>query len=103
MSISVPLLASFPCNQCGLCCQRVRESDETRYLDRGDGTCKHYDAAQHGCSIYDQRPDICRVDRQYTQRFAQHYSWTEFVALNSAVCDALQREVAQNILYRGRP
>ncbi|MEL0578325.1 YkgJ family cysteine cluster protein [Pectobacterium punjabense] len=85
-------LPSFPCTQCGLCCQRVSLAQETRDLDRGDGTCKHYDSASKGCSIYDERPDICRVDLQYQLNYARFYSWEEFVALNLAVCRKLNDE-----------
>jgi Fe-S-cluster containining protein len=53
------------------------------------------------CSIYDERPDICRVDLQYIRRFSQHYSWTQFVELNSTVCEALQDEANRSLIYRG--
>ncbi|PHI32671.1 YkgJ family cysteine cluster protein [Budvicia aquatica] len=84
--------APFPCTQCGLCCQRVNLAQETRYLDRGDGLCRHYDAASKGCLIYNERPDICRVDLQYHLNYAYLYSWEEFVALNLAVCQQLTDE-----------
>lgn len=80
----------FPCTQCGLCCQHVHFSDETRFLDRGDGMCKHYDKASKLCTIYAERPDICRVDRQFVLRYAQKYSWDEYVALNLQVCNQLE-------------
>lgn len=83
-------MTAFPCTQCGLCCQRLHMSEETRFLDRGDGTCRHYNAASKGCSIYAERPDICRVDRMYALRYAPQYSWAEFVRLNQAVCLQLQ-------------
>ncbi|WP_390195499.1 YkgJ family cysteine cluster protein [Brenneria goodwinii] len=83
---------SFPCTRCGLCCQRVNLAQETYYLDRGDGTCRHYIAASKGCSIYHERPDICRVDLQYRLNYARFYSWEEFVALNLAVCRQLNDE-----------
>ncbi|QBH98636.1 YkgJ family cysteine cluster protein [Limnobaculum zhutongyuii] len=79
----------FPCTQCGLCCQRVNLAQETRYLDRGDGFCRYYDVASKGCRIYHERPDICRVDRQYHLNYAHLYSWEEFIALNQAVCQQL--------------
>ncbi len=85
-------MRAFPCNQCGLCCQHVHLATETRLLDRGDGTCLHYDAASRRCSIYAERPDICRVDRQYEQRYAQQYSWDAFVAVNLQVCTFLQTQ-----------
>lgn len=100
MPVPVSPISKFPCNQCGLCCQRVHQSTETRFLDRGDGVCKHYDVPNKSCSIYELRPEICRVDIQFTNRFAQHYSWHEFVMLNTAVCTALQAEEQQALIYR---
>lgn len=85
-------LSPFPCVQCGLCCQRVSLAEETRSLDRGDGTCLHYDAASKGCSIYNDRPDICRVDLQFERHYSQLYTWEGFVELNLAVCHQLIAE-----------
>lgn len=82
-------MTAFPCTQCGLCCLHVHLVDETRFLDRGDGACRHFDEAGKGCTIYANRPDICRVDRMYTLRYAQHYTWREFVAINLKVCSEL--------------
>ncbi|WP_075257030.1 YkgJ family cysteine cluster protein [Herbaspirillum camelliae] len=85
-------MPSFPCLQCGLCCQHVDLAEQTRFLDRGDGVCRHYDAPRKACSIYDGRPDICRVDLQYTLHYAQHHTWEEFVELNLQVCSVLQKK-----------
>ncbi|KAB0481175.1 hypothetical protein SAMN04490202_3354 [Pseudomonas reinekei] len=84
--------STFPCTQCGLCCKHVHVAAETQFLDRGDGTCRHYDATSKGCTIYTERPDICRVDRQYAVRYAQHYTWDEYVTLNLQVCMYLQAQ-----------
>lgn len=86
-----PTLA-FPCQQCGLCCQHVNLAAESQFLDRGDGTCRHYVAASKLCSIYAERPDICRVGQQYTMRYARLYAWDEYVALNLHVCARLQEQ-----------
>jgi Fe-S-cluster containining protein len=83
-------LPTFPCTQCGLCCRHVNLSDQTQFLDRGDGACRYYDEAAKGCSIYETRPDICRVDRQYQMHYAQQYSWITFIELNTKVCRVLQ-------------
>ncbi|WP_282396619.1 YkgJ family cysteine cluster protein [Pseudomonas sp. PS01298] len=88
---------AFPCTQCGLCCQHVNMAPETQFLDRGDGTCRHYEATDKRCSIYNERPSICRVDRQYGERYAQLYSWEEFVHLNLVVCASLQANEQQLI------
>ncbi|WP_394682227.1 YkgJ family cysteine cluster protein [uncultured Comamonas sp.] len=84
------MIPEFPCTQCGLCCQHVHLSHATQFLDSGDGTCRHYDSLSKGCSIYAERPDICRVDRQYVLHYVQQYSWKEFVDLNLQVCRHLQ-------------
>jgi len=81
---------TFPCTQCGLCCQHVNLAPETQFLDRGDGTCWHYEAASKGCSIYHERPAICRVDLQFSERYCEHYSWDQYVRLNLEVCRILQ-------------
>jgi len=84
----------FPCYQCGLCCQNVHRSTQTAFLDRGDGVCKHYQMDSKQCGIYEQRPDICRVDRQYALHYARHYTWDEFIAVNLKVCAWLE-EISQ--------
>jgi len=81
--------AAFPCHQCGLCCQHVHRSKETQFLDRGDGTCRHYVTDSKSCSIYADRPDICRVDRMYAIRYIHLYAWNEFIELNQQACAAL--------------
>lgn len=87
--------STFPCNQCGLCCQHVHLAEETRFLDRGDGICRHYDTTTRNCSIYAERPDICRVGRQYLLRYAEQYTWNEFVELNLQACEFLQAQQQQ--------
>ncbi|AUU89532.1 zinc/iron-chelating domain-containing protein [Enterobacteriaceae bacterium ENNIH3] len=85
-------LSPFPCVQCGMCCQRVNLAEETRFLDQGDGTCRHYDTSNKSCSIYHDRPDICRVDLQFEQHYCHFYTWDEFVELNLTVCRQLIAE-----------
>ncbi|WP_439259257.1 YkgJ family cysteine cluster protein [Lonepinella sp. BR2930] len=82
-------LTPFPCNACGKCCQRVYLSEETAYLDRGDGTCQHFDDHSHLCTIYDKRPLVCRVEEYYKQNLSHIYQWDEFVKMNLKVCDLL--------------
>lgn len=58
----------------------------------GDGACRHYSDADKHCLIYETRPDICRVDRQYHMHYAQRFSWEAFVEVNVEVCKLLQRQ-----------
>lgn len=88
---------AFPCSQCGRCCQKVGSAPQTSFLDRGDGTCRHFDPEISGCGIYETRPDICRVDTQYALHYAARMSWPTFVALNLEVCAALQRTTHEKL------
>lgn len=94
---TTPPSAFFPCTQCGLCCQHVHLAAETQFLDSGNGTCRHYDTVSKHCTIYAERPDICRVDRQYIMHYSQQYTWDEYVALNLQVCANLQAQEKQAV------
>lgn len=83
--------STFPCTQCGLCCRNVHLAEQTRSLDRGDGVCRHYGEADRRCSIYDIRPEICRVDGQYELHYSERYTWDAFVAVNVEACRVLER------------
>ena len=80
----------FPCSQCGECCKRVDLLLETASLDRGDGTCMHFDEVLKRCQIYAERPDICRIDRQYETNYRLIMTWEAFVELNQTACKTLQ-------------
>lgn len=82
-------LTPFPCNGCGKCCRLVDRSPETAWLDRGDGTCRHFDEAAHRCTIYAQRPLVCRVQDYYTVHLADRIAWDDFVQANLAICARL--------------
>lgn len=81
--------APFPCNGCGKCCRLVDRSTETAWLDRGDGTCRHFDEATLGCTIYETRPLVCRVQDYHAAHLAGRFSWPEFVKINLAICASL--------------
>ncbi|WP_265490275.1 YkgJ family cysteine cluster protein [Mergibacter septicus] len=81
----------FPCDQCGACCRHVDLSPETKELDRGDGICKYYNQQTKLCTIYANRPEICRVDKQYITHYKNQYSWQEFVVINLGICDILKK------------
>lgn len=80
----------FPCFRCGTCCRHVDAAQETKFLDSGDGSCRHFNSINKSCSIYEDRPDICRVDLQYRLNYHKKYSWEEFIAINLQACEQLQ-------------
>jgi len=58
--------------------------------DRGDGACIHLDD-NNGCSIYDTRPMICRVDESYeaVKEIKDNMSFKEWIVLNTKSCHDL--------------
>lgn len=79
---------NFPCNKCGLCCRRINLVLELAEYDLGNGVCKYL--KDNLCSIYEHRPEICRVDVMYSLNYANQYSKEEFYRLNLIVCRRLQ-------------
>lgn len=82
-------LIPFLCNSCGKCCQRVNLSEQTRYLDRGDGVCQYFNETSNLCSIYHSRPLVCRVEEYYKKHFSHLYKWEEFIQMNLEICNKL--------------
>lgn len=85
------LTPAFPCNQCGACCRHVNRASETQFLDRGDGICRHYQMETKLCAIYETRPLICQIEKQYQLNYQQQYSWQEFITLNHEACLILEK------------
>jgi len=50
------------------------------------------------CAIYETRPDICRVDRQYGLNYSQEMTWDEFVGANLRACAWLAKMSTQTAL-----
>ncbi|WP_083481842.1 YkgJ family cysteine cluster protein [Vibrio owensii] len=89
-------LSPFPCYSCGKCCSNLHLSEETKSLDRGDGFCLYLNLKNKQCSIYDERPDICRVELQYRKNYASNYTWNEFVEINLSICEKLPDRFKMN-------
>lgn len=82
-------ISTFPCTACGKCCRKVNLSEQTSYLDRGDGVCFHFNEQTNLCNIYQHRPLVCRVEEYYKIYLSHLYEWDEFVELNIAICEKL--------------
>jgi len=80
----------FPCSGCGLCCQNISKIENLKKFDLGNGVCKHYDFITRGCKIYQNRPNICNIEKMYNLVYFKLYSKQEFYKLNADVCNKLQ-------------
>lgn len=78
----------FPCDKCGACCRNLHLSSMYAPLDRGDGVCKYLRG--NLCSIFENRPLLCRVDESYEQLWKKLMTREEYYEQNQKVCDALK-------------
>lgn len=79
---------NFPCTKCGLCCQHIDFVPELAEYDIGNGICRYLKDTL--CSIYDIRPDICRVEVMYATKYNNLFSKDEFIRQNLLICKQLQ-------------
>ncbi|MBR2361799.1 MAG: YkgJ family cysteine cluster protein [Spirochaetaceae bacterium] len=77
----------FQCSQCGICCRRLPDLAPFDKLHDGDGVCRFLDGSL--CSIYDERPLLCRVDESY-HLFEHLMSYEEYLEINYTSCVILQ-------------
>jgi len=60
----------FLCTHCGACCTLIHENwiGYEKFKEKGwilpDSVCANYDAATKSCRIYEQRPDVCRLNTE---------------------------------------
>lgn len=79
----------FKCDKCGECCRHLNKSELYRELDRGDGVCKYL--VHNLCSIYDERPLLCRVDEAYYAYFQSEMTKEEYYRLNYEGCKSIRK------------
>lgn len=78
----------FKCECCGTCCRNLDKSKIYEDLDRGDGTCIYL--IGNLCSIYNDRPLLCRVDDCYELYFRKFMNREEYYKLNKKECKNLK-------------
>ena len=79
----------FKCDKCGQCCRHLANSEVYKELDRGDGVCKYLEG--NLCSIYDDRPVICNIDKAFELYFKHVISKEDYIKLNQEACLSLKR------------
>ena len=66
---------AFPCKRCGACCRSI----QCRYLE-----------GENFCSIYDTRPDVCRVDKMI-DIIGMGHKREELYRLTEKACEFLRK------------
>lgn len=80
----------FKCDKCGSCCMQVGKSSIYAELDRGDGVCRFFDCKTRLCTIYENRPLLCNVDRAYEKIFGRRVSREKYYELNYEACKIIR-------------
>ncbi len=80
----------FPCESCGVCCRNLDKSEIYIELDGGNGVCKYLSGNQ--CTIYHERPIICRIDECYDLFFSEFMDKYEYYKLNKVECKKLKEK-----------
>ena len=74
----------FYCDNCGACCRNIGQSETYEELDRGDGVCKFL--VGNSCSIYAERPVMCKVDAAFDLFFKDSYTQAQYYKDNHLSC-----------------
>ena len=73
----------FNCHSCGACC---RQAGKIGLPHNGDNVCTYL--VDNKCSVYDDRPEICRVKDSH-KHFKQLISMDEWYEMNEVSCGSL--------------
>ena len=75
---------NFPCKKCGLCCKMLHNIPILSDHDKGNGTCRYL--VTNLCSIYENRPLICNIEKAYLSFFKETMTEQEFININIDAC-----------------
>lgn len=82
----------FNCVSCGECCRHIHLVEGLKHLQT-NGVCKYLVNDQ--CSIYEDRPDLCRYDAVY-EMFKDQISLEDYDKLSVVYCEQLQNLKKEN-------
>lgn len=87
----------FPCTECGACCSSIEGIDFLEEYNQ-NGICKML--VNNRCSIYENRPLLCRIDQAYEEIFSTLMSKEDFFEQNAKACNELQERLGIDLKYR---
>ena len=87
----------FPCTQCGACCKSIEGIDFLANYNE-NGRCNKL--VDNRCSIYDDRPLLCRIDEAYEQIFSPYITKQAFYEQNALACNQLQEKLGIDVKFR---
>jgi len=88
-------MMQFTCDSCGLCCHKAYLVPELSEFIGADGQCRYF--INNQCSIYDERPLICNIEKYYETFLSEILTKEEFYQKNHGACMELKSENSINI------
>ena len=88
------LIRKFKCTCCGACCKLLGLVDKkARELGMCDenGACIYLDKDTNLCTIYDERPLVCRVDDLYGAGYFNDLSKSDYYKMNYESCEKVRK------------
>lgn len=79
----------FKCDCCGECCRHISGILELKDYCLPDGKCKYL--KENKCSIYTERPMICRVDDMYYKVMYKYMTLKQFYRINTDACEIFKK------------
>ena len=73
---------------CGECCRHIHLVKGLKHLQNGDGICKYL--VNNKCSIYNERPELCRYDKVY-ELVKNTLTIDEYEKISVQYCEDLQK------------
>ena len=84
----------FVCDKCGACCRNIWKTGLLKDFENEKGECIHL--AENGlCDIYDDRPEVCSVQKMYELYFKYIMSEKEYLSENYKYCNLLNSRSLQ--------
>ncbi|HHL2033966.1 TPA: YkgJ family cysteine cluster protein [Clostridium perfringens] len=81
----------FKCDKCGECCRNLNKSHIYDELHNGNGICKYLKG--NLCSIYEERPLLCRIDESYEIFFKETMTKSAYYNINYNFCNKLKNNL----------
>jgi len=81
---------NFICSKCGACCRNLDKSIYFAEYDMGNGVCRYFDEETNLCTIYDDRPLLCNIEKAYDAYFKEYMTLDEYYSANYESCETLR-------------
>lgn len=88
------------CEECGAqCCKNWNPARYDRNMVDNNGTCIHLDKQTNLCTIYNTRPDFCRMDLWYEKRYSNFMTLEKFLQTQRMGCEILKNISLEKNLF----